>query len=284
MKIALQIPHALPAIELVQRLGLGTVQLRVGPGFPLDMGDRTLADVKVAARQLKDHGLTVGALGFYRNMLAPNPAEREDDLIRLHNTMQAAEVFETDLIGVFAGRDPDKTLEDNLPEFERVWAPLAKTAEDRGVRLAFENCTMLRGFPPRGINMSCTPAILDAMFQAVDSPALGIEYDPSHLMKQMIDPVRFLQHFRGRILHVHAKDHEVVAEELYRHGRFDLRASRDRFPGFGQTDFATIVAELKAQNYGGPLTIEAERDPEFTDDAGRERGLKHSVAFLSGLL
>ena len=39
-----------------------------------------------------------------------------------------------------------------------------------------------------------------------DRPTLGVNFDPSHLLWQGVDPVLFLRRFRNRIYHVHMKD------------------------------------------------------------------------------
>lgn len=280
MRLGLQIPYDEKHLALLRELGLSDVQLRVGPGFPIETGDAELRDARVAAERLAEQGIRVVALGFYRNLLATDVAEREDDLERLRNVMRMAPLFGTDIIGVFAGRDPEKSIEDNIPRFVEVWEPLAREAENHGLGLAFENCTMFRGYPIRGINFSHTPHAYDLMFDALDSPALGVEFDPSHLMKQFLDPIRFLRRFGDRILHVHAKDHEVLPEEMERHGRFDVRGSRDRFPGRGETDFAAIFEALRGIHYRGDITIEGERDPDAQTPEEIVSGLRESVGFL----
>ena len=37
----------------------------------------------------------------------------------------------------------DKTIEENLVEYEKVWKPIVKLAEDNNVKIAIENCPML---------------------------------------------------------------------------------------------------------------------------------------------
>lgn len=285
MRLAIHCPFVPARLDEAARLGLHHLQLRLGPGFPIATDDDRLADARRAADDLAARGLTVVALGCYRNPLAADLGERRVEIERLRRVMRMARIFGTDLIGVFAGRDPDRGLEDNLPAFTAVWTPLAQAAERAGLRFAFENCTMLRGDPPHGINMATTPHILERMFEAVPSPALGLELDPSHLAKQWLDPASIVRRFEGRVFHVHAKDHETLAEQLAEHGRFDLRTSRDRLPGRGQIDFANLFTALAETGYDGPISLEPEHGVDLPDDLPAEERLarlSEAVRFLRG--
>ncbi len=235
--------------------------------------------------ELKARRLKVTSIGFYRNMLEPDERLRQLEADRLQRVIEiAAETFETNLIGVFAGRHPDLTLEENLPLFEKVWQPFILRAEKLDVYLAFENCTMYRGYPVKGINLTYCPKAYTEIFQRIQSDHIGIEFDPSHCIKQYIDPMKFLQLFEGKIFHVHLKDHERLAEEEFLYGCFDVRSSRDRFPGYGTVAFESIFSELRRQNYQGPLTIEAEREPLATDEDHRYKLLQNSCEYLRSLL
>jgi len=280
MRIGLQVPYTPKHLALVEALGLDRIQLRVGPGFPVDTGTEEMAEAMNVADILAERGITVSSLGFYRNMLAPNRAERDDDIRRFRNVMRMAEVFQAGVIGVFAGRDPELAIPDNIPVFREVWAPLAREAADHGLRIAFENCTMFRGYPVRGINMCHTPRAYEMMFEALPAENIGIEFDPSHLLKQLIDPLGFVRRFPGRIFHVHAKDHERLEDMLQLHGCYDMGVSRDRFPGNGEVDFEDIVAELRIQGYDGDITIEGERDPDYSTEQEIAEGLRKAVEHL----
>lgn len=300
LPLAIQCRYREAALTEAATLGLRRIQLRIGPEFPLDPETTPRAEIDRAGESLARRGIEVVALGCYRNPLSPDPDERAAEIERLRQVMSMASLFGTDLVGVFAGRDPNRSLEANLPAFHEVWSRLADEAERLDVRLAFENCTMLRGDPPRGINMAFTPHILEAMFAAVPSPRLGLELDPSHLAKQWIDPVAFAEQFAttprtcegdspadvarpDRIFHVHAKDHEVLPVQLRAHGRFDIRASRDRLPGRGQIDFAALFRALRDRGYRGPITFEPERGTDLPDGISpgdRLQALTESVAHL----
>ena len=48
-----------------------------------------------------------------------------------------ADLFRTDLIGVFCGRAPTRSREENLALVEEVWSPLTDEIRRAGVVLAF---------------------------------------------------------------------------------------------------------------------------------------------------
>ena len=112
----------------------------------------------------------------------------------------------------------------------------------------------------------------------------GFNFDPSHLLWQGIDPVKFLRAFPDRIYHCHVKDCAVTLDGegsiLASHLNFgDPRRGWDfRSPGHGQVDFEAIIRTLNQINYNGPLSIEWE-------DCGmnREYGAKDACEFTRGI-
>ncbi|MBI1289701.1 TIM barrel protein [bacterium] len=268
-------------IERAQSIGVRAIQLRLGPGFPIPTDRWDPAAVAAARDLLAARNLRAESIGYYRNHLHPDPAIREAEATGLRVVFQIARAFGVSVISVFAGRDPEKSVEDNLPMFVSTWAPLADEAEALGLRIAFENCTMYRGYPIRGINMAYSPHACQMMFDALPHPALGLEFDPSHCIKQRIDPLAMLRQFGNRILHVHLKDHEILEEAVQLYGSYDTRCSRDRFPGLGQVDFRSMFRALALMGYAGNFAIEAEHDPSVETEQEVRTALRLSVAYLT---
>ena len=110
-------------------------------------------------------------------------------------------------VGTFVGRDPGRSVAENLREAERVFPPLVDYAGERGVKLMIENCVM-EGWHPDGYpgNLAYSPELWEWMF------ALGLylNFDPSHLLWLGIDPVAALKPYVDRVAHAHAKDAEIV--------------------------------------------------------------------------
>jgi len=114
--------------------------------------------------------------------------------------------------------------------------------------------------------------------------AFGINYDPSHLYWQMLDPVRFLFEFKDRIYHMHVKesvrDLNGVNSILGSHLIFgDMRRGWDFVsPGRGGVPFERIFRALNAIGYKGPLSVEWE-DNNMNRGQGAPEALKlvHSL-------
>ncbi len=111
-------------------------------------------------------------------------------------------------------------------------------------------------------------------------PTLGINFDPSHLQWQGMDPSLFLRDFADRIYHVHMKDVRVKLDGrsgiLGSHIDFGDRRRGWNFVslGHGDMDFDAIIRELNDMDYQGPLSVEWE-------DSGMDRlyGAKEALEF-----
>ena len=102
-----------------------------------------------AARRWTSTASTLSALAYYDNNLAPDPAEREAYHAHLRACIDAAAALGGVPVGTFIGRDPGRSVAENLREAERVFPPLVDYAGERGVRLMIENCVM-EGWHPDG--------------------------------------------------------------------------------------------------------------------------------------
>lgn len=178
----------------------------------------------------------------------------------------------------FVGRDWRRTVDDNWPRFLQVWRPLVRLAEEHGVRIGIENCPMLLTADewPGGKNLFTTPAIWRRAFSDIDSPAFGLNYDPSHFVIQGMDPLGPLAEFRDKLFHLHAKDVRLDRRAIAEVGRFDfpLRSHQPRIPGYGEIDWAAFMAEVMRVGYDGPVCIEVEDETFGRDLAGRQRALR----------
>jgi hypothetical protein len=101
------------------------------------------------------------------------------------------------------------------------------------------------------------------------SGAIGLNFDPSHLILQMIDIPRFIGEFGPHILHVQAKDLWIDREGLYERGVFSMGMGWQvpRLPGLGDVDWADLFGALWRTGYDGDVIVEHEdRDFEKTDE------------------
>ncbi len=225
------------------------------------------------------HGVAISALGYYSNPLAADAAEAERTQLHLKKVVDAAPLLGLSIVNSFVGANTKLPLEENMQRFAEVWPGLVKYAEDKGVRIGIENCPML--FPntwPFGMNLARTPAIWRRMFEIVPSPSFGLNYDPSHLVMQLIDPIAPIREFGPRIFHTHAKDMRIDRDRLQDVGSLEPPMTRAtaKLPGLGDVDWGLWVGALADAHYNGAVCVEVE-DEAFTETLeGRERSLRIS--------
>jgi sugar phosphate isomerase/epimerase len=219
-------------------------------------------DAPAIADLLGRRGITISGLGYYPNNLDPDPVARKQAHAHLRTVVEAASALGVGVVTTFVGRDPTKNVPDNLAMFREAWPPLVEHAERHGVKIAIENCPMIFSYDewPGGTNLAYAPAIWREMFEAIPSESFGLNFDPSHLVWQMIDYERALYDFADRIFHVHAKDMEVRRDGLYEHGVMSLGMGWQvpRLPGLGEVRWDRFVSALYAIGYDGALVIEHE--------------------------
>ncbi len=244
-----------------------------------DLGDRpfTASHIDVAGfgqaeadrvRGLFDrHGLVLSSLAFYDNNLHPDPGERQAINDHVGACIDAAALVGCPTVGTFVGRDPTRSVADNLREAEAGFKPLVERAGERDVQLVIENCVM-EGWHPDGYpgNLAYSPELWEWMF----SLGLYLNYDPSHLVWMGIDPVTALRPYVDRIPHAQAKDIQVFAERRDRFGwpgraverpdPWDVGWWRYRVPGLGQVDWRGVVDALYEGGFDGVVSVEHE-DP-----------------------
>jgi sugar phosphate isomerase/epimerase len=216
----------------------------------------------------------ISCLGVYGNPLtSPETAHDWERLI------DAAHLFGSDIVAGFAGRISERPILESLPRFAEVFGPLARRAEVQGVRLAFENCPQ-RGTWERGDwNIAHAPRAWDAMFAAVESPVLGLQWEPCHQIVSLVDPLPQLRDHAARIWHIHGKDAAVFRDILRVHGlRGGVPYVEHRLPGSGETDWGNLIRTLRASGWRGSIDIEGFHDPVFREaleTTGQVAALRH---------
>lgn len=227
--------------------------------------ERVLAD-DVYAQHIKDYSLKTGveisALAFYPNVLDADAAKAAANREHLKNVIRASHKLGINLVTTFIGRDQQKTVEENLEMVKAVWPEIIHLAEDEGVKIAIENCPMLFGPDqwPGGQNLMTTPALWRKIFALLDSPNLGLNYDPSHFVWQMMDYIAPLYEFKDKIFHVHYKDIKVYRDRLNDVGimAYPLDFMAPKLPGLGDVDWGRYVSALTDIGYDGFTCIEVE--------------------------
>ena len=105
-----------------------------------------------------------------------------------------------------------------------------------------------------------TPANWRKVFEILKSDNLGINYDPSHFVWQMIDYIHPLYEFKNKIFHVHFKDIKVYADKLNDYGimAYPLDYMSPKLPGYGDVNWGKYVSALTDIGFDGFACIEVE--------------------------
>lgn len=222
------------------------------------------------ADDIAAQGLVISGLGYYPNPLHADAAHRETVIGHLKKVIRAAAMMKVGVVNTFVGGDRTLTLDQNWARADQIFPEILAHARDQGVTLAFENCPMIFSHDewPGGHNIAYSPKIWRRVFDSWGD-GVGMNFDPSHLVWQMIDPLRFIQEFGARMVHVHAKDLMIDREGLYENGIMSLGMGWQvpRMPGLGEVDWPPLFAALYRAGYDGPVIIEHEdRDFEGTRD------------------
>ena len=233
------------------------------------------------------HGVRISALGYYANALSDDGNEAEVVRAHFRKVIDAAPLLGLKNVNGFIGANRFQPLEENFKQFEQVWPDIIRHAEDRGVKIGIENCPML--FPntwPFGVNLARSPAIWRRMFEVIPSPNFGLNYDPSHLVMQLMDPVTPIREFGPRIFHAHAKDMRIDLHTLNDVGSLEppMLRSTAKIPGLGDVPWGQWIGALTDAGYDGPVCVEVE-DEAFHDTLeGRKRSLRISRGVLQPLI
>ena len=225
-----------------------------------------------------EKGIEISSLAFYPNTLDGNIEKRHGAIEHLKKVINMSALLGVNTVTTFIGRDQTKTVEENLELFKEIWPPIIKFAEQKGVKVAIENCPMLFGAEqwPGGQNLFTTPALWRKMFELLPSDNFGINYDPSHFIWQQIDYIKPLYEFKDKIFHVHFKDIKLYPDRLNDVGimGYPLDYMSPKLPGLGDVDWGKFVSALTDIGYDGYTCIEVE-DKAF--ESSKER-ITDSVA------
>jgi sugar phosphate isomerase/epimerase len=268
--------------------GFSALELHGGPRYTAASWSEVAAgsrDAVMAIREpLEQNNLTCSGIMFGNlPYLDADPAKRTEAAEYLSMLIRAAANLDIPVVSTFTGRAVELDLEGNIERFKMVFTPIAEQAERAGVTVAFENCAMTGGFKP-ATNIAYSPDIWKLIFDAVPSSNLGLNFDPSHLQWMGADVVAAVREFGKRIVHVQAKDAEVIPNRLASSTILADGWWRYRIPGYGDVPWVGFFSALREVGYVGTVSIEHE-DPVFEgSDEKIIDGLRRAASFLTPYL
>ena len=232
-------------------------------------------------------GFRLGSVDLpeWKGMISPDRKVREQAVEKNVAYIKTCAAFgPMNYFVVMLPEKPELPRSENFGFMVESYRQIASVLETHQAKVVIE------GWPGPGA-LCCTPEGYEAFFKQCPSPAFGVNYDPSHLLRMGINPVRFLREFIGRVYHVHGKDTELFDEGLYRFGNsqeptfdkghgFGATYWRYTIPGHGSVPWVELFKLLAEAGYRGAVSVELEDENFFTNFDTEKAGLIHSRNFL----
>ncbi len=234
--------------------------------FSITFWKKIDVDLKKMAAQVQDvlgqADVKINCIGVFGNPLEDETTARCWEALIDH-----ASLFGANVVGGFAGRLKDKPIDQSMPRFKEVFAPLARRAADKGLRLAFENCDMGGDWERGDWNIAHSPTAWEMMFNEIPDANVGLEWEPCHQIGSFVDPLAQLRKWVGKVFHLHGKDATVNWDIIKSVG---IRGGKPyyyhRTPGFGDTNWTDLISILRMGGYKGSIDIEGWHDPVYRDE------------------
>ncbi|MFD0616141.1 sugar phosphate isomerase/epimerase family protein [Paenibacillus sp. GCM10027629] len=271
------------ALDLAQSQGLQAVEIGTGGyvGKSHIAPAELLQDQQAISRIIRmtgERGLTISALSCHGNPLHPNQEQALADHKDFQDTVRLAAALGVNTVITFSGcpGDSEHSLYPSWvtcpwpPDFLHVlewqwtnkvipyWKEQSEFCKQYGVRVAIE------AHP--GFVVYNTETALRLREATGDN--IGVNFDPSHLFWQGMDPVECIKALGSAIFHVHAKDTHIDPRNTAINGVLDVKPYSDelnrswifRTIGYGADVkvWKSIVSTLQKVGYDGVISIEHE--------------------------
>jgi sugar phosphate isomerase/epimerase len=285
------------ALDKVAAAGVTAVEIGAGgyPGSHHCRVDELLAGEgarRAYLEAIESRGLLLSALSVHNNPLSPDAAAAARADEELRQAIRLAQALGVPVVNTFSGLPagaPGDTTPNWVtcpwpPEFLQMldyqwnevaipyWRELERFAADHGVKIAFE---MHPGMLVYNVDTLLR-------LRAATGPALGCNFDPSHLWWNGVDAAAAVRALGEAIFHVHGKDCFVDRSNIRVNGCNDHkpydrildRAWTFRSIGYGHDAavWKEIVSALRLVGYDYVISIEHE-DALMSNDEGLAKGI-----------
>jgi len=273
-KLAIKTRYSPQRLAFAASAGYEGVIVDVNEYFDPDkLTDTQIDQVLATAR---DAGVRIISIESMVNHLAPDPAVRRQTRARFVQCIELAHRLGCKFVGTFSGGKPGASVDEQAKEVAEVLnEQYLPVCEKLDVAIGPENY-------PCDENFATVPASWERVFALVPNHRFGLEFDPSHLVRQYIDPIQTAWDFRDRILAVHAKDTEIIQPVLAKVGIHGRGWWRYRIPGQGLIDWPKFITVLLQAGFRGGMAVEHEDN--FWDatrgDQGSEMAQERKDGFI----
>jgi sugar phosphate isomerase/epimerase len=260
-KLSIITPYTPEKLRFAGSAGYEGVVVPLDEKFTYELSDSQIDEVLATARDAGVRIISIECMWGY-NHIAKDPAHRRDNQARFIRCLEFGHRLGCKFVGTFSGGMPGAKMEDQAKAladaFNEQYLPVCDKLD---LNMGWENF-------PTATNFATVPAAWEAVFLRVPSPRLGLEFDPSHLVRQYIDCVRAAWEMQARIHAVHAKDTEITKAVLQQVGIHGEGWWRYRIPGQGLIDWPAFITVLLQAKFAGGIAVEHE--DEFWDKPNTE--------------
>jgi len=256
-KLAIITEYSPQKLAFATQTGYEGVVVKTGKDFNPHLSDSQIDKILATSRETGCRIISVE--GFFDpqnrrgiNHIAPDPAERRASNEEFILNLEFAHRLGCKFVGAFSGGIPGASFERQAKELAEVFhEKYLPVCEKYDVSMGWENY-------PTEINFATVPAAWDKVFELIPSHHFGMEFDPSHLVRQYIDPYRAVWDIRDRILAIHLKDTEITQPVLQQVGIMGQKWWRYRIPGQGLVDWPRFFTVLLQIGFNGGAAVEHE--------------------------
>lgn len=235
-------------------------------------------EIEMIKELIQEHNLQISALSCHGNPLHPNKEIAQQHHEDFKNSVLLARELGVDTIVNFSGC-PGESETSQRPvwitcpwpnDFSEIvewqweekvipyWKDMSTFTKNQGIKVAVE--------PHPGFVVYNTETALRLHKEAGDN--IGVNFDPSHLFWQGMDPVESILALGEKIYHFHAKDTAIHPKNNRLNGVLDTKSYRDianrswvfRTVGYGHgmDTWKEIISALRTVGYNGSISIEHE--------------------------
>lgn len=271
------------ALDYVKAAGCEAVEIGCG-GYPgsahcnaVELLENS-GKLKAFQKAIDSRGLEISALSCHGNPLHPDKKIAGEHDTDYRNAVKLAQKLGVQNVITFSGcpGDSDKAEKPNWvtcpwpPDFLEIldwqwkekaapyWKDAATFAKQHDVRVAIELHPGFIAYHTESFNR----------LREIGGETIGVNFDPSHLFWQGMDPLVCVRDLGDAIFHVHAKDTWLDGPNIRKNGVLDTKQYTDEVNrswifrtvgyGHGQEFWRSFVSELRLAGYDAPISIEHE--------------------------
>ncbi|HEY1580657.1 MAG TPA: sugar phosphate isomerase/epimerase family protein [Terracidiphilus sp.] len=249
-KLSIITPYSPEKLAFAAQAGYEGVVVTPSKDFNPELSDSAIEKILATARNA---GIRIVSIEYF----GPNHTDRDAGKRASANAefvraLEFGHRLGCKFVGTFSGGTPGRSMQDQAKALADVFnEKYLPVCEKLDVSMGWENY-------PTGENFATVPAAMQAVFDLVQSKRLGLEFDPSHFVRQYIDPISVAWHFKDRILAVHAKDTEIIKPVLQQVGIAGHGWWRYRIPGQGIVNWPEFLTVLLQIQFNGGIAVEHE--------------------------